>query len=193
MKFKLLALALVVFTFMSCGSDDSSDDSPSGGTESFIVIKNGVTFEGENINNTLIITSQGDQGARRLDLRCDIDGGTFILSISNWEFQNPPADGVVVKSYNTNTEMGPDTDCESINGTTYCDEALVTFLIGQEVFISELNDLEDIGDITITSNDASNLEVSGTFDVLLRNFNSQDEEYMTYTGTFTNVSYSVFQ
>lgn len=193
MKFKLLALALVVFTFMSCGSDDSSDDSPSGGTESFIVIKNGVTFEGENINNTLIITSQGDQGARRLDLRCDIDGGTFILSISNWEFQNPPADGVIVKSYNTNTEMGPDTDCESINGTTYCDEALVTFLIGQEVFISELNDLEDIGDITITSNDASNLEVSGTFDVLLRNFNSQDEEYMTYTGTFTNVSYSVFQ
>ncbi|WP_204347076.1 hypothetical protein [Psychroserpens algicola] len=193
MKFKLLALALVVFTFMSCSSDDSSGDSPSGGTESFIVIKNGVTFEGENINNTLIITSQGDQGARRLDLRCDIDGGTFILSISNWEFQNPPADGVVVKSYNTNTEMGPDTDCESINGTTYCDEALVTFLIGQEVFISELNDLEDIGDITITSNDASNLEVSGTFDVLLRNFNSQDEEYMTYTGTFTNVSYSVFQ
>ena len=194
MKIKLLALVLVALTIVSCSSDDNNDsDPPSGGDESFTVIRDGVTFEGENINNTLIITSQNDQGARRLDLRCDFDGGTFILSISNWEFQNPPENGVVEKSYNTNTEMGPDTECETIDSITYCDEALVTYLIGQDVFISELNDLEDIGSITITNNDAADLEVSGTFDVLLRNFNSQDETYIEYTGSFTNVSYSVFQ
>lgn len=192
MKIKLLTLVVLAFTIFSCSSDDG--DSPSDGTQSFTVIRDGVTFQGENINNTLILTSQGDQEARRLDLRCDFDGGTFVLSISNWEFQNPAADGVVVKSYNTNTDIGPDTDCETINGSTYCDEALVTYLIDQDVFISELNDNDQIGTITITGNNSEAKTVTGTFNVLLSDFNGgENEVYIEHTGTFNNLSYTVFQ
>ncbi|MBR9915646.1 MAG: hypothetical protein GYB32_12610 [Algicola sp.] len=187
-----LAIALFVLTMFSCSSDDGNGGS-SVGAESFTVIKDGVTFEGENFNHTLIILSDGTVEGRRMDLRCDIDGGTFILSISNWDFQNPPANGVVEKTYDTNIDIGPNTQCETIEGSTYCDEALVTFLLGQEVFVSELNDNDDIGGITITNNNPSNQTVSGTFDLLLRNFNSQEETYVTYTGTFTNLNYTVFQ
>ncbi|WP_460219292.1 hypothetical protein [Psychroserpens sp. MEBiC05023] len=192
MKIKLFALAFITLTILSCSSDDNSSDG--GGEASFTVIRDGVTYQGENINNTLIITSQNNQGVRRMDLRCDFDGGTFVLSISNWEFQNPPEDGVVEKSYNTNTEMGPDTDCETIDGITFCDEALVTYILGQEYFVSELNEEgTDIGHITISNNNSGNLTVSGTFDVLMRNFNDPNGENIEYTGSFNNLSYTVFQ
>nr|WP_321245582.1 hypothetical protein [uncultured Psychroserpens sp.] len=192
MKIKFLVLVLITLSIVSCSSDDGNAPSSNDEEQSFTVIRDGVTFQGENINNTLIRTTQNDQGARRLDLRCDFDGGTLVLSISNWEFQNPPDEGVVEKSYNTNTDMGPDTECETIDSITFCDEALVTYLIGNDVYISELNDSDIIGDITIVSNNSQDKRITGTFDVLLRDFNGGEEEvYIEHSGTF-DVSYIVF-
>lgn len=192
MKIKFLVLVLATLSIVSCSSDDGNLPSSNDEGQSFTVTRDGVTFQGENINNTLIRTTQNDQGARRLDLRCDFDGGTLVLSVSNWEFQNPPDEGVVEKSYNTNTDMGPDTECETIDSITFCDEALVTYLIGNDVYISELNDSDIIGDITIVSNNSQDKRITGTFDVLLRDFNGGEEEvYIEHSGTF-DVSYIVF-
>jgi hypothetical protein len=192
MKTRFFLLFLLGCLITSC---NSNDDESNSSEESMTIIKDGITFEGLNFNNTLILFSQAGEGVRRLDLRSDLEDGVFILSISNWDFQNPPQEGVIEKIYDTNVdEAGPNTACQEINNINFCDEALISWSVGVTAFVSELGQGDDqIGNITITNNNPESKTVSGTFSAEIRDINAPENTPNTVvSGIFTNLSYTVF-
>ncbi|MEM9822806.1 MAG: hypothetical protein AAF985_17125, partial [Bacteroidota bacterium] len=161
-------LILISLFLFSCGSGSDGEDDPGemmNGT--MTVIKDGVSFEIEATNNTLLSEVQSGNEGRRLDIRCNVDGGTLFISVSNWDFQNPPVDGILTKTYKTN-EQDPSTtnsSCMDVGNFTLCDGALGTYTVGTtEIYTSEGFDIDEEGTITITGNDPSNKRVSGTFE-----------------------------
>ena len=123
-------------------------------------------------------------------IRDRVDGGTLILSVSNWDWQNPPANGILEKNYHTNEDfdLGPDTDCMDINSIIYCDGGLGTYMISNtEILSSEGMEDEPFGSITITENDPEAKTVSGTFDFLVVDFFT--DEKTSFKGTFTSLNY----
>jgi len=185
MKNWIFISVLALFIF-SCGEDDT--ETPIMNEASMEVIKDGVMFTATDFNNTLLEENQGGEIGRRLDLRANVDNGFLIVTISNWDWQNPPENGVLTKSYDTNVDdIGPNTDCMMTSSFTFCDGGLGTYLINNETFISEGIDDEESGVITITANDATNRTVSGTFDFIVGNFITN--ENITLSGTFSNLRY----
>jgi hypothetical protein len=152
----------------------------------------GVTTTTSNFNNTLLHLTENGEDWRRLDIRTSIDGSnSLILSIANWDAQNPPEDGVVVKTYDTNTNGmgGPNEDCVTIESNTHCDGATATFTYNGTTHVSETMTNEPNGSITITDINTSDLTVSGTFDFKVTNL--QGTQQFEITGNFTNQQYTV--
>ena len=104
----VLVFLLLSLCLFSCGNDDIIENV---NTEEGImeVEKNGVLFTVTSFNNTLEEVVEEGEVARRLDIRGEVDGGTLFVSISNWDWQNPPANGVLEKSYDTDDtfDVGP--------------------------------------------------------------------------------------
>lgn len=184
MKNLTIVLSLFIVLFNACKKDDDGGNSSAGCSNSSITINwNGTSVPNEDgFNNTLFEQQFGEQMARRLDLRTNVDGGTFILSVSNMEWQNPPSDGVLEKIYYTNP-FDPRSACKDINGNEYCDEGLASYIKGAEQYYSD----EVNGTITITSCDNVNKVVSGTYDVTIIEF--FEEDTITVSGAFTDLCY----
>lgn len=191
MKKLLFFLPLLLIGFISC-EDDSDDNTPPSSTNgSFEVTKNGVAYSGTNLNNTYIHTTQNGESGARLDLRCEIDGGNLILSVSNWDWQTPPDNGLILKKYNANLELSTENDCMDNNNMTYCDGALVTHqMIGASK--SQISTKESNFDsyIKITGNNASDKTVTGEFKAILKDFWGNDSTHVE--GNFTNLTYTVY-
>lgn len=188
---RLSLLLLVSVLLFSCGGDDDGDGNTDG-NGTMTVIKDGVSFTIDATNNTLVGETQQGQDGRRLDIRCNVDGGTLIIAVSNWDFQNPPVDGIVQKVYGTNEDgVGSNSVCMDSNGFTFCDGGLVTYLVGTDSYVSESLEDPAEGTITITGNDATNKTVSGTFNVIVGKFGTLTPEEITFTGTFTDIPYRV--
>ena len=192
MKFNYLFLLSCLFLF-ACNSDDDTNPTSNNDGPIMIVEKDGVEFTAESFNNTLLSEQQGNEVGRRLDLRCQIDGGTFIISVANWDWQNPPENGVLEKIYDTNVDsdnnngIGPNAECMDDGSFTYCDSGLVTYLVGTNTYFSDFLDDEPIGQIVIESNDAANKTVSGSFDVVVGDLLGTQK--FTFKGTFSNLNY----
>ncbi len=185
-------LFLICLLCFSCGKDDETDPQTDNG--SITVIKAGVSFETDVTNNTLVFETSTDGNnveGRRLDVRCNVDGGTFILTVSNVDFQNPPDDGILTKVYGTNDDF-QNSDCMDFTNATYCDGALITYLTAtSEIFSSEGFELEEKGSITITANDPTKKTVSGTFDATLIKNTIDGNEKVVFSGSFTDLIYRV--
>jgi len=182
---KLLLSFTVVLLMFSCGSDDTDEMEK---VEALMEVeKNDISFSITNFNNTLLAESQSGETGRRLDLRANVEGGTLIITVSNWDWQNPPMDGVLTKTYDTNVEIGENAACMDSNGITYCDGGLVTYLDGAVIYISEAIDDEGAGRITISDVDSENKRVSGSFDVTTIDLST--DEKITFKGTFENLNY----
>ncbi|MEL6834712.1 MAG: hypothetical protein AAFP77_17075 [Bacteroidota bacterium] len=193
MKYHTLALIAILLLAFSCNGDD--DPSPSD-MSSMTVVKDGETFTITDFNNTLLKEEMQGEPGRRLDLRCDVDGGQFILSVSNWDFQNPPEDGIVIKSYASNEDpfdlpANSVTECMDGGNFTFCDGALGTYIIDNVIYSSEMSDDNFVSIITITENDDANRTVSGTFDIKVQSFGTNPASFIEFTGSFTDLEYTV--
>ncbi len=179
--------------FFSCGNDDeTSPQNADQGT--MTVTKNGDTFEITEFTNRIIIAEQGGREGRQLSLNCEVDGGSLFVSVSNWDFQNPPVNGIVVKSYPTNEDAfdpGPDTDCIDDPNFTFCDGGEVTYSKDGTTFYSDFLDDDNYrGIITISDNDTDKRTVSGSFDVKIEAFPPTDPvSSISLSGTFSDVKY----
>jgi hypothetical protein len=145
-----------------------------------------------NIDNSMIFRTQLDYNARDLRIEALIDGVHKLrIVITNWDFQNPPENGIKVKTYNTNTNViqGPDQECASSGNWWPCDKASVLFSRYGYNYSSESIENEPNGQVTITDSDTNELMVSGNFDFLVLLPNSQEKLRMT--GTFTNQKYAI--
>lgn len=191
MKTKLSFLLIVgLITMISCKKDAETTPSNStptntSGTMSFKI--NGTTYSCTSYNNTLVNASQAGQTGKRMDIRGSFDGGkTLILTVSNWDWQGPPANGVLVKKYDTQT-LGPNTVCQDIGGGTYCDGALGTYMFGSSFHMTISDEIE--GYIQVSSCDAANKKVSGSFYFITSDIS--ETVFDTIEGTFINQVYTV--
>lgn len=189
----LLGLSLLI---VSCGGSDSDEDMSSLTSGTMTVVKNGESFTiTEGFNNTLLHIDPNDTAnGRRLDIRCTVDGGAFTLIVTNTHFQNPPDNGILEKTYDTNL-MGANSDCEMVtNNATFCDVGEANYSLDNVYYVSDFG-IEPIeGVITITENDNDNQTLSGTFDVVVSDFSTFDNpEEITFSGSFDNLSYIVTQ
>lgn len=178
--FKIAPYLLIVLMLTNaCKSDENETLSPA----SMTVLKDGQQFEVSDFDNTLLLEQSVGREARRLDLRMTVDGGTFVLTVSNWDWQNPPKDGVVLKSY----DLPWSDDCEIIDNFEYCDGGLVSYALpGSSIYSSGFGDTSGV--ITISTNDPDRKTVSGTFDATVENIN---DEKIKFSGEFKNVEYRI--
>jgi len=184
----VLVFLLLSLCLFSCGNDDSIENV---NTEEAImeVEKNGVLFTVTSFNNTLEEVVEEGEVARRLDIRGEVDGGTLFVSISNWDWQNPPANGVLEKSYDTDDtfDVGPNTECLAASNVTYCDTGLGTYLVGTNIYMTGISEEAEAGTITISKNDSNNRTVSGSFEFVSSDLFMTEE--FSFKGTFRNLKY----
>lgn len=176
----------IFISLIACGDESMGEMEEA----SMTVIKDGVSHDILVTNNTLVSAIQSGREGRRLDIRCNVDGGLLVLTVSNWDFQNPPVDGVLEKTYVTNGEES-DSDCLSESGFTFCDGGGATYLVDgtNVIFTSEVTGAPK-GEIRISKVNESEKTVSGTFDLTTTEFASSGSSF-TFSGSFTNLSYLV--
>ena len=155
MKKLVLALLFLSFVMVSCSDGNDDNDTPTAPTQSMTVTKNGVDFQVSSPASTLISTTQLGETGKRLDVNATVDEGQFVLSISNWDWQNPPENGLIQKTYYTNNTSA--NACQSSNGYTYCDGGLITYKpSGSNASLLSNMETVDEGYITITANNTGN-------------------------------------
>lgn len=194
--FYFLASALLLLGSCSDNNNDTDTDNPPGPSvptsEILNISINGVDYELDEFDNSLVIYDAGGMMAHRMDLRFLIDSLMMDIVIGNYAFQSPPEEGIVEKMYDTNTASGsgPNTECQASNGITFCDDAGVFYDTG---FITYLTDEVESSDyyVNITNCNPVAHKVSGNFDVMLLNW--FDDDTLHCVGTFENLEYIVIQ
>jgi hypothetical protein len=187
---KLFILASAsVFTFCR------EDDKPPGAQFSYTI--DGKSASVEHVSASLHSNPRGAHEGRSLNL-IFLKVGVFkslYVDVSNWDFQNPPDNGVLTGEYDAawdyeNTqEENPLANCLSTDdGLTLCDGGLVKLFLEND-FYSSVFDGNTSATITISKCDPSSRTVSGTFNVKVGL--SDGSVQHTVTGSFDNVEYTI--
>jgi hypothetical protein len=156
------------------------------------LVFNGTSYTFTEFNNTLYSENQYGQKGRRLDIRTNINGKTIVFSVSNWDWQNPPAEGVIEKKYSTISFSAPGSQCMEIDGYDFCDAGLVTYYPTGNLSQPYISMEEDYpGFVQITDCNTQTKKVSGTIDAKLVDFFEVNTDTFTVTGTFTDLCYRV--
>jgi hypothetical protein len=190
----ILSLSLLLL-FGACQPE--STITPNTNSGSMTIEMDGVTQTVTNFdnNNTLIKYQQQGEKGRRLDLRANIGNDMFIITVQNWDVQNPPSDGIVVKNYDVN--WIPNTPlyqtCIQGNLANLCDDGLGTYTSGGIDHMSFNLPNEPLGIITISENNDADKTVSGTFDFKVQNLIQPSSTPITFTGSFSDLPYTVIE
>ncbi len=186
-----LLLSVALFATLSCvlSGCGGDDDAPSA---SLTLNVDGTNLKITVVTGLMLMDEQNGHEARTLNLTGLTKNGDYLsIQVTNWDFQNPPANGLVVKKYYNlfdGAEGVEAADCIEVDDVTLCDAGLVTFIADSddEIYTSAFD--EDVaGVIEITSSKGK--KVSGTFDVVLTGFSNEVDIHAT--GTFKNVGYRV--
>ena len=180
---KILFFLLISCSFFACSDDDDEMQSEEA---SLSITKNGQTVAFAEGNHSLIYQDFGVI-SNSLYLRFEVDGGMLVLAVGNWEWQNPPTDGVLEKSYST-TVAGTGSSCQIIGGADLCDSGALSYQVGDLLYIGDDNLKESF--IHITDNDGENKIVSGSFDLEVRSFDDETD-IIELNGTFENLTYVI--
>lgn len=182
----LLALAIIV---PGC-SDDEEDKG------SFKVTLDGTEKEVSVSRATLTIsdgqTSSSGRGSHVLRIAGMIDDDSISIFISNWDFQEPPDNALLVKDYYNiffydELEVGEKTETcmkTSVNSMA-CEGTEVKYLRGDKLFSSNSSEA-----VVISLTKCDGKRVSGTFDITL--INPYDEaDKLVINGSLTDLRYTV--
>jgi hypothetical protein len=107
------------------------------------------------------------------------------ISMSNYDFQNPPVDGLITKTYYD--PKNSNATCQQLGTTTLCDAGIVTYLIYSSAFY---NGPAYESTIKITHNDVSAKRISGEYDVKVQTARNTPN-ILTLKGKFDNVNYTI--
>ncbi|HEX8546872.1 MAG TPA: DUF6252 family protein [Cytophagaceae bacterium] len=148
-----------------------------------LTVKKGlVSHTVTSFNNSLLFDRS--QEGRRLDIRGTVDGGTFVITVSNYDFQNPPENGIKLKTY---FEDYTQSECKDDGEISYCDGMLGTFLKDNKTYMTFAD--EGDGFVVISSMDTNNKKVSGSFKFTAMTIDRTDT--IPFSGTFSNLCYSL--
>lgn len=179
----ILAVSVLI-TFSHCSSSDPT------AAASVTLSIDGTTKAAIFTSSELRITTTAEK-ERALLINASVGSDLLILSVSNWGFQNPPTDGLLIKTYySIADDAGRSKATCLIKGITYyCDSSLVNYVSGPNFYSSVFYKgvpYESI--IKITANDATKKTISGEYDVKVQTVGGV---VLTLKGKFTNVSYIV--
>ena len=181
--FSALALLVVLSAFLGCG-----DDSPS--KPSMTLTIDGVEQKVSTPAGIMQFETQYDHEGRGLLIAANVGGSQITLTVSNWDWQNPPTDAVLAKDYSVifGEETLETSECLELEGSVFlCDGALITYSTETDTFFSAFIEEYD-GFIRVKS--CSGKKISGEFDVQAEGGN---QDIITMKGTFTNVPYTVIK
>lgn len=183
MKFPCI---LVSFLFLfACNTDDDASPAPI-----LIIEKNGIEYNVTEFQNTLIKQVQFSRPGRILEFSCTIEDGIFRVNTQNWDWQNPPENGIVIKTYDANYSPGPNTDCNHEGNYTYCDIGKGFYIINNDLIYRTDHPENDVpGVIIISENDQQDKTVSGSFE--FNTFSPEAGESIVFKGSFENLKYVV--
>lgn len=177
--------ATLSFLLSGCGDDESP-------SPSLTLNIDGTNIKITTVTGLLIFSDESGHEARTLNLTGLTKNGDYLsIQVTNWDFQNPPTNGLVVKKYYNlfGGEEGIESaDCLEVGDVTLCDAGVVTFIpdAEDEIYTSAFD--EDVeGVIEITASKGK--KVSGTFDVILTGFSNETDIHAK--GTFKNVGYRI--
>lgn len=187
MKRLLISALALTFFFASCSKKDKNDDTLSDNSVQ-------VTINGEKLNfsvesATLIRVEEFD--AKRLDISCVSADKQHrvILTVGNYVLEGNNID---VKTYDIamftqDDPSTPDID-ESENDT---DDGLFTYSkkLGENNWQTGIHTVK--GKIVVTANNATDKTISGTFEMDLKDIDTQASEIKFTEGKFNNVKYMV--
>jgi len=187
-------ILVLAFVFTFCGNDDEKSSGPQ-----FTYSIDGASQDVQTVTGLLRSQIQYDHEGRALNITAfAANNKTLTIGVSNWDFQNPPDDGVLTGEYDATfdfeetEEENPFANCLALTGDNegvfLCDGGLVTLISGSD-FSTSVFDGDTEATITISKCDASKHTVSGTFSAKVAAFDGT-QPYMI-TGTFENVSYIV--
>jgi hypothetical protein len=183
---KLLLKALLLFAltpFLQCSDDDSSK-------ASFDLSVDGTSVKVTNPSGVLSFTEEYGHEGRGLLVMGQIGEDQVTVTVSNWDFQNPPENGVLAKSYSSafDEEMLEEADCLELEGdVTLCEGVLITYTTNGDTFFSAFSDTYN-GTVEITK--CSDNKISGKFDLKAKSLS--DETEVTLQGNFSNIKYVVY-
>lgn len=183
--------ALLAFAIIVPGCSDDEEDKGS-----FNVTLDGTEREVSVFRATLTIsdgqgTSHG-HGSHTLRIDGLIDEDTVGIDISNWDFQEPPDNAVLVKDYynifiDGEMEVGEQTETclQTSSNSRVCQGSLISYLTGDKLFSSYSGET-----VIISLTKCDGKRVSGTFDITLTNpYNEADK--LVLNGSLKDLQYTV--
>ncbi|HEU5292204.1 MAG TPA: hypothetical protein VFU05_16255 [Cyclobacteriaceae bacterium] len=195
---KLRILSLVFILTMSGMFTFCSDNTTEESTH-FVYSADRITKSVQTITGLLQTKVEYSHKQQSLTISASNSFSEMVtITVTNWDFQNPPENGVLEKKYDAtyDAELGenqsPYVECIDLTGpnqgTSLCDGAVVTFTMDGELYTSIFIGNED-GTVTISESDPVNKSISGSFDVHVQ---QSIGKKVKLSGTFTNVKYTVF-
>lgn len=193
---RILSLGLIVIlsgTFTFCG-DNVTEESTH-----FVYTVEGINKSVQSIAGMIQTEILYDHTKQALVISVNNSFSEMAtLTVTNWDFQNPPENGVLEKVYDATYDSeqgespGPLIECMALTGDnagiSLCDGGLVTLMIGGELYTSIFIENE-ASTITISEVSPEKKSVSGSFDVKVQNTTGEE---LKLVGTFANVKYTVF-
>jgi hypothetical protein len=188
MKRSIVAIGILLIGFVTirCGKDDDASKS------SMTLKVDGQAVELSVSTATLSFETQNDHEGRALQMLGSANGKMLTIGISNWDFQNPPENGIKVKTYTAafDENIVGEAECLSLDGGSVelCEGILITYTVGDKMYMSALYEGEYDGFVKVTACDGSAKKASGEFDLKLDDGEGNE---LALEGSFENVTYIV--
>lgn len=185
-----LSKAFAFFSFIvllsNCGSKDAAP------APSVTLTINGKA-ENMTFTSALLKVETAGQG-RAISINAASGTKLLIIAFSCLESQNPPPDGMVVKTYyDVTTSLGlSKATCKQVGNQGSCDGLVMSWITSLDsstgLYITGIySGPEYEHTVKVTSNDANAKRISGEFDVKLQNGTG---DVVALKGTFTNIPYN---
>lgn len=132
-------------------------------------------------------TSSSGQASHTLRIAGKVNEDSISLSVSNWEFQEPPDNAIITKKYFNVYSDNEELCRQASSNVRVCEGVLIKYMEGDKLFTTFSKDDATII-LDITKCDGN--KVSGSFDIEMENIDDNDET-RTIKGEFTDLKYTV--
>lgn len=137
-----IILMLILSLFFACKKNGTTTESPDNGSENpdqltcpgvNVNLKiNGVTYSGSSIHVMVDTLYVNNDTCRVTTFKCFANGGTLTINYKNWNWQLPPAIGLIEKTY-CNIVSDSNVVCTNNN----CDNLDITYQHDSELFLPQ--------------------------------------------------------
>jgi len=187
MKSKIYLFVFAAF-LMACDGDKDEAKPTVYGTMTFAIsgVSNDYQIDYSELSVYKVKDSKGDHQQFFMGMSGKDEHSSMNFSVSFFDWQNPPKDGVPVREYSFDWQTTDGQECTDDGGA--CDGASVTYKINDKEFWVDFDRLEG-SYARITKCDTENMVISGEFLVNVKEVDGT--EIQTLKGSFTDMKYKI--